>query len=111
MSSVVTDCICNIGYTGPNGGNCEACEAGTFKTVAGTAIYMAPEMASHYVRLCGNDTSSVLSYGQEIDIWSYGIVLYVMATGSSPYWKTGFDDLCQVFFVWACTWEIFKAAR
>jgi len=31
------DCVCNPGYTGPNGGPCVACPAGKFKTTQGTA--------------------------------------------------------------------------
>jgi hypothetical protein len=36
-SNNITDCICNIGYTGPNGGPCTACASGTFKNITGTA--------------------------------------------------------------------------
>ena len=32
-----SDCRCNAGYTGPNGGTCAACSSGTYKGVAGTA--------------------------------------------------------------------------
>jgi hypothetical protein len=32
----VTQCLCNAGYTGPDGGVCEACSAGSFKSVQGT---------------------------------------------------------------------------
>ena len=34
-SSHVTDCLCNAGYSGPNGGPCAACFAGTYKDVNG----------------------------------------------------------------------------
>ena len=37
-SSVLTNCTCNKGYTGPDGVECEACVAGTYKTVNGTAL-------------------------------------------------------------------------
>jgi len=36
-SEVITDCKCNAGYTGPDGGPCEACVWGTYKEVSGTA--------------------------------------------------------------------------
>jgi len=36
-SQAVTSCICNAGFTGPNGGNCSACIPGTYKTAAGSA--------------------------------------------------------------------------
>ena len=32
-----TDCQCNAGYTGPDGGNCSACGAGRFKEAVGPA--------------------------------------------------------------------------
>ena len=35
-SSLPTHCECNIGYTGPNGGLCEACVPGTFKPSIGS---------------------------------------------------------------------------
>ena len=37
MSSVQTACICDPGYSGPNGGSCAACVGGKYKIVAGTA--------------------------------------------------------------------------
>ena len=32
-----TDCTCNAGYTGANGGPCEQCEVGKFKDTSGSA--------------------------------------------------------------------------
>jgi len=36
LSSKETDCKCNAGYTGPDGGTCVACVAGTFKASNGS---------------------------------------------------------------------------
>ena len=36
-SSMLTNCTCNKGYTGPDGAECEACKAGSFKDVNGSA--------------------------------------------------------------------------
>ena len=36
-SGLLTQCICNVGYTGPDGGTCVACVAGKFKTSNGSA--------------------------------------------------------------------------
>lgn len=33
----VQDCVCNMGYTGPDGGSCLACALGKFKTINGSA--------------------------------------------------------------------------
>ena len=32
----VSSCVCNLGYTGPNGGACSACAAGKYKAATGT---------------------------------------------------------------------------
>jgi len=36
-SALMTNCICNKGFSGPDGGECEACAAGSFKDVNGSA--------------------------------------------------------------------------
>eukprot|EP00961_Rhodomonas_salina_P303520 3941269-Rhodomonas_salina.4 len=35
-NALQTACVCVEGYTGPAGGNCSACEAGTYKNATGT---------------------------------------------------------------------------
>lgn len=62
-------------------------ETQTRKTVAGTAMYMAPEMAREvYCRMTDSSRNhSSLSYGQEVDTWSIGVVLYVLLTRMNPY--------------------------
>jgi hypothetical protein len=37
-STAVDDCYCNVGYTGPHGGPCVACDAGKYKTHNGSAL-------------------------------------------------------------------------
>ena len=36
-SDAVADCMCNVGYTGPDGGSCTACGVGTYKARTGAA--------------------------------------------------------------------------
>jgi len=36
-STAYTDCKCNAGYTGADGGNCTACQANTYKNVSGSS--------------------------------------------------------------------------
>ncbi|KPA81624.1 putative protein kinase [Leptomonas pyrrhocoris] len=61
-------------------------EAHPRKTVAGTAMYMAPEMANEvYKRMTKNSEAPSLSYGKEVDTWSIGVVLYVLMTRMNPY--------------------------
>ena len=37
-STALTSCVCNLGFTGPNGGTCNACAAGKYKTTNGTLV-------------------------------------------------------------------------
>ena len=49
-SSNITNCTCNVGYTGPDGGTCQACEAGKYKGVNGSAacaFCAGPHRPSH----------------------------------------------------------------
>ena len=51
------------------------------KTFCGTLEYMAPEVASTRVmNIC---------YGQQVDMWAFGISLYIITTGESPYEDDG----------------------
>jgi hypothetical protein len=66
-SDNVTDCICNKGYTGPDGSHCPACIRGTYKTTNGSdACVVCPRntyssvLASHSAcSKCPNHTSSL----------------------------------------------------
>ena len=44
------------------------------KTVCGTSSYMAPELVAqrHYL-------------GEPVDIWSFGVIMYIMLTGTFPF--------------------------
>ena len=44
-----------------------------FTEIVGTPIYMAPEVIQR-------------SYGPESDIWSVGVVLYVLLSGAPPFY-------------------------
>ena len=64
-SSVVEDCECNAGYTGPDGGSCEACGVGFYKPLKGSnpCIGCAPgkyqdETGQTECDPCGQDTYS-----------------------------------------------------
>lgn len=46
----------------------------------GTLLYMAPEQAQGQV------------YGKRVDMWSAGIILYLMVTGEHPYMREGDDE-------------------
>lgn len=56
------------------------------KTFCGTPHYFAPEVINTFR---DRDTGHAAGYGKQVDMWSLGVILYIMLSGTPPFEEDG----------------------
>ena len=107
-SSAVTNCTCNVGYSGPDGDTCTACVAGKYKVSTGSAATGVGSMTCSCGRLCQPSTgtsSGTISVGTSEYVDNMNCHWLIVSKGSISLLFSSFDTehCCDFVTINRCT--------
>jgi serine/threonine protein kinase len=65
------------------------------KTLCGTPMYVAPEVMAMSMGIREPTFEPSSGYGKSVDMWSLGVILYMLLCGRPPWPDLNFSNLCE----------------
>ena len=81
-------------------------EAEMMKTMCGTPCYLAPEVLAMAMGTKEPQFESAYGYGKAVDMWSLGVVLFILLSGMPPWDDSNFGRLCETVLSGAVVFPI-----
>jgi serine/threonine-protein kinase Chk2 len=70
-------------------------EAEMMKTLCGTPLYLAPEVLALSMGVRDVTFEAAAGYGKAVDMWSLGVIFYMLLSGRPPWNDSDFGTLCE----------------